>query len=669
MKSTGPSPIQIIIKLALQWWWLLAISVALGGGTGYFIRAKQPDVYYARASVLFGTSFTSTQTVSSLQELNDMISIYSGLVRQPIILTPVIEKLNLNMSVDELNRHMTVTEVEKLPLLNISIASTDAASAANIANAVAQEMIDQSPTEHVSDAMKFRNQQLSDLSAQINNLKAQYDKAVAAGANLTSSYDIAQNFQEQTNTLATMRELQQLYANMGQSAGDQGNLVMSIFEPAAASTAFVVSSSIVSVLLSAAAGLILAIVTIILIWFFDDRLQWNDDLERVEDINVIGPLGLIPRNKLPLYADNMPDTIEVEVLRQLRAKLVLATNNAQPKVVVLTSYDSGDGKSVTSANLALVTAESGLRTLLIDGDMRKGNLHEFFGLPNVMGISDILTGRDDLNLLLSRALLDSNIDNLTLLTAGRATSNPAALLGRPRFGELIQILRGQFDAIVVDSVPTIGGPDAAFLAEHSDGVVIVVHAQRTTRRKLHLTVQSLQQGANSKVNIYGVVFNRIALQLTSTYHQPYYRRNLAINRDTLNKEMITASKHPGFSGRNTNVIVDPNGIRLYSVAAASVQLGISKETLQEWVNSGHIKSEKQSRRSWISETEISNFLDRLPRHEIPVDPKVSQSQTPRKNTTGKLSSGKLRDLMGGRDALLASARDNDPKSDDDISLS
>lgn len=94
---------------------------------------------------------------------------------------------------------------------------------------------------------------------------------------------------------------------------------------------------------------------------------------------------MIPRNKLPLYVHSMPGSIEAEVLRQLRAKLVLATDGAQPKVVTVTSYDSGDGKSVTSANLALATANSGLRTLLIDGDIRKGNLQQILWLTECHG--------------------------------------------------------------------------------------------------------------------------------------------------------------------------------------------------------------------------------------------------------------------------------------------
>lgn len=655
MNSTT-SPFTIILRLFLKWWWLIAIAVAIGGGVGYFVRSKQPNIYVAKATVIFGQFFQSTGQQQSFVEVRQIITTYGDLVRTAKVLQPVIDNLQLPFTVEDFNIRIEVSEEPNLPLLNISVSDTSADNAVNIANAVVQSLIDNGPNSSVSQDEEFLRGQLRQIQAQITQLQAEYDDLIANGATLTSAFEIAQNDARIQGTLATLQSVRTLYSGLSASMSTTGNL-LSIFSAASVKNIAVVTGSFLSVILAAVGGLILSILTIILIAYFDDRLQWQDNLEQIDGVRVIGPLGMIPRNKLPLYVANMPGTIEAEVLRQLRAKLVLATDGAQPKVVTITSYDSGDGKSVTSSNLALVTAESGLRTLLVDGDIRKGNLHEFFGLPNVMGLSDILAGRDDLSLLLSRSLLDTNVENLTLLTAGRASTNPAVLLSKPRLGDLVKLLRDQFDAIVMDSVPSIGGPDSAFLAEHSDGVVIVVHGQRTTRRSLRRTLQTLQQGTNRAVNIYGIVFNRISLQLTSTYSRPYYRRDFAINPDKLNQEMLAAGKRPGLPSRNNNILIDPNGIRLYSIPAASVQLGISKDTLQEWIRKGSIKVEKRNRRDWISETEISELLERLPRHELPVD-SAAAGAVPRKNVTGKLSSGKLRDLLGGnRDALLASARD------------
>ncbi len=659
--NSSASPLTIVLRLLLKWWWLVAIAVAIGGGVGYFVRSKQPNVYVAKTVVLFGQFFYTSAQRQSLDEIRQQISTYTNLAHEPNVLQPVIDNLNLPLTVEDFNKRLNVAEEPDLPLLDISVSDTNADNAVNMANAVAQELINSGFGSQTTSDIAFRTQQLTQIQQQIVQLQAEYDSLIAKGATLVSAFEIAQNKAQIDATQNTLQAVRKLYSDMSASMPNTGN-VLTVFTPASVKAVSVVTGSFASVILAALGGLILSALTVILIGYFDDRLQWQDSLEQIEGVKVLGPLGVIPRNKLPLYVNTMPGTIESEVLRQLRAKLVLATDGAQPKVVTIASYDSGDGKSVTSANLALATAESGLRTLLIDGDIRKGNLHEFFGLPNVMGLSDILAGRDDIGILLSRALLDSKFDNLTLLTAGRASSNPAVLLSKPRFGELIRLLRGQFDAIVMDSVPSIGGPDSAFLAEHSDGVVIVVHGQRTTRRSLRRTLQTLRQGTNRGVNIYGVIFNRISLQLTSTYNQPYYRRNLAISPEKLDQEMINAGKRPALAGRNANVMIDASGTRLYSVAATSVQLGVSKETMQEWVRTGFIKAEKRNRREWISEIEISLLLERLPRHELPAG--NTQPSMPTKNATGKLSSGKLRDLLGGqRDALLASARDNNPTED------
>lgn len=648
----------VIWRLVLKWWWLILIAVALGGGVGYFIRSNQPDVYYARTTLLFGQSFSSiTQQTENFQAMGDLISIYTGLARRDKTLQPVIDKMNLGVSVDQLNQRLNITQVTDLPLMEVYVADTDPVRAADIANNLAQEIIDQSPNQVVSQDVEFRRQQARQLAQQITELQAAYNDLIAEGATFTSAFEIAQNRNETQATLETLQSVQQLYADMSAGLPETGNFIQ-IYEFATAQNTTVVSGSMLSVALAAAAGLLLAVGTIVLIAFLDDRLQWQENVNEIMDVKVLGPLGIVPTSKLPLYVSTSPDSVEGEALRQLRSKLVLAAGGAMPRILTVTSYDSGDGKSVTSANLALATAESGLRTLLIDGDMRKGNSHEFFRLPNVMGLSDILAGRDDIHLLLSRALLDSGHENLTILTCGRATTDPTALLSRPRFGAVLDVLKSQFDAIIIDSVPTIGGTDSAFLADRSDGLLIVLHGQRTTLRGLKRTLLSLRQGHD--VTIYGLVFNRVALQVTGSYSQPYYRRTLAISPEKLSEEMLKASNKPGLFRRNKHIRVAADGRRYFSIEAASVQLGVSEAIMKEWIKSGYIKTERSRRKDWIADVEISQLLDRLPRYEYDVQSGYQES-TVSKRPAGTRTSGKIRELLGGqREAMLAAARESSP---------
>ncbi|MBL8162734.1 MAG: polysaccharide biosynthesis tyrosine autokinase [Anaerolineae bacterium] len=659
------SPLQIVFKLVLKWWWLMLIAVALGAGVGYLIRTSQPNLYFARATIWFGGDVENTiANVDAFEQINALVTIYSGLARRENILEPVINRLNLGISVPQLQERMYTSADLTLPLMEIVVADTDPVRAAEIANAIAQQLIENSPTERESEETAFKRQQLRDLASQIQTLNTQYETDVAAGADLTNAFQIAQNLQQRNATLATIRELQSLYAELSMGLGSSVNSLV-LYDAATAENALVVQGSAMSIILSGVAGLAVSIATIVLIAFLDDRLQWHEGLEFVHGVKVLGPLGVIPRNKLPLYIETMPDTIESEMLRQLRAKLVLAAGGEPPRLVTVTSYDSGDGKTVTSANLALASARSGLRTLLIDGDIRKGDIHEVFRLPNVMGLTDIVSSRENVDLLLSRALLESGYDNLTVLTSGRSTADPSALVSSPRFAAVIESLKMRFDTVIMDSVPTIGGPDSAFMAELSDGVVIVIHGQRTTEKSFKRTLQTIQQGRN--VNIFGMVFNRIPLQVTSSYSKPYYRRTLTISPDKLSKELLSAGKKRSLVAFNRNVMVDKNGDRLYSMAAAALQLGITEKGLRYWLDSGQLTSERRGLRRWVRESEIGLLLEKLPRYESAQNGMTEQSvksdglRTPNGSHAGSLP-------LGAREALLASARtapDDKPEVADD----
>ncbi|MBI5669542.1 MAG: polysaccharide biosynthesis tyrosine autokinase [Chloroflexi bacterium] len=607
------SPIAAILKLLVRWWWLVALSVALGVGVGFLVRTNQPNIYVATTRVLFGQNLAggSTTSVSSLQELRDLITIYSGLVRLPTILQPVIDDLGLGINVDQLNYMMSINVISDLPILEIKIADTQQGRAADIANRIAQELIRQSPTEQVSQETTFKREQLANIQKQIEELQKQYDANIAQGGTLTSAFEIAQNLQERAALLENLQQLRTTYAEMSAGLADRVQFLR-IFEFARPENTAVITSSMISVILAGAGGLVLSLTTIVLLAYFDDRLTWQEGQEIVDGVKVLGPLGKVPKQHLPLYLITIPQAVESEVMRQLRAKLVLAAGGVVPRVLTVTSYDSGDGKTVTSSNLALAFAQAGQRTLLIDGDLRKGNLHEIFHLPNVMGLSDVLASHDDLAALLSRALLESGYDHLTILTSGRSTADAAALLSGPRFCQLIDLLKSQFDVLIMDSVPTVGGPDSAFMAEVSEGVLIIADSRRTTGKALQRTLHALQQAR--RVNIYGIAFNRVYLQVSSTYNRPYYRRTIGISPERMNRELRNAGKR----GLNLNrhILTDHSGERLYSMKAAAIQLGISEDTLKDWIKVGYISAVRRWPRQWVRESDMQSLLERLPRRLV-----------------------------------------------------
>jgi hypothetical protein len=215
---------------------------------------------------------------------------------------------------------------------------------------------------------------------------------------------------------------------------------------------------------------------------------------------------------------------------------------------------------------------------------------------------------------------------------------------------------------VIDSVPAIGGPDTAFLAECSDGVVIVVHAQRTTQAALRRTLQMLQQGQN--IRIFGLVLNRIRLQVSSGYGYgySYYRHTQGLTSEVLNKELLNTQKRGLFS--RPNISYNSHGERLYSLRACAVRLGTSTKTVEEWLRVGYLKAEKRRGRVWVKESEIDALLNRLPRQHIDLQPEPEDKTHAATNGDGRGDTTDVTSLLREqRQALLDYVREPTPPDD------
>ncbi|GIL08831.1 MAG: hypothetical protein BroJett033_3420 [Chloroflexota bacterium] len=619
------------------------VAVALGVGVGFFVRTGQPDIYSAKATVLIGQDVREGNFAGPNYSLTQA---YSVLVRRSTVLQPVIDDLQLGVTPEGLNEMLEINMNLQASLLEIVALDTEPERAALIANRIAQELVNQSRGASVTEDQAFVSAQLADIQQQITQLQERDDALQTEANSLTSAFELSQNLAEREQIRTAIQELRTMYTGLSQSAsGGRGQVTL--FEQAVPSFWPVASNSTLDLILAGAAGGLLAIITIVLITFFDNRLQWSEGEDTtVQGQRVLGPLGIVPANKLPLYMDTMPSSVEAEALRQLRSKIMIQGDGAHPRVITITSYDSGDGKTLTTANLALAFAQSGLRTLVLDGDLRKGDLHELFRLPNVRGLSDLLAAREPLEQALPQHILASGFEGLSLLTCGRDTNDPAGLLSKPRFAQLIHLLTQQYDLLVLDSVPTIGGHDAVFLAEMSDGVVIVVGARRTTQSALRRTIANLQAGAD--VQIMGVVFNRVRLQVTSKYSSSYYYRSPAgVSPERLNRELANASRR-GLRLR-PNVITDRSGERLYSPAAAAARLGVRERTVKTWISSGYLKGQRGLLRTWVREHDLNALLDSLPVQDPPA-PAAADSAPPAQPPNG--ASHLPDQLREQREALL-----------------
>jgi capsular exopolysaccharide synthesis family protein len=196
-----------------------------------------------------------------------------------------------------------------------------------------------------------------------------------------------------------------------------------------------------------------------------------------------------------------PSGAASEAYRGLRTNLLYAQVDAPPKVILVTSPGSREGKSTICANLGATLAQSDRATLVIDCDLRGPTLHRIFGLDDSPNLLDVLAREDGLG-----EVWQEPLPKLKVVTGGPTPPNPAELLGSRRFSELLGRASRAFDHVLLDAPPVEFVSDAAILATQADGVLLAMDAQKTRKVALRRTVRDLQLvGAN----VLGVVVNNV----------------------------------------------------------------------------------------------------------------------------------------------------------------
>ena len=190
-----------------------------------------------------------------------------------------------------------------------------------------------------------------------------------------------------------------------------------------------------------------------------------------------------------------------EAYRALRTNLLYARVDSPPKVVVITSGNTREGKTTTCANLGVVLAQANKDTLLLDCDLRTPSLHKVFALNNGRGITDVLTGEYDF-----QEILQEPVPGLAVMTAGHLPPQPAELLSSQRFTEFLSLLRRDFEYVLLDSPPVGLVSDPLVLAAEADGVLLVIDAQKSRKVTVRRAMRSLE-GVGAK--ILGTVVNNI----------------------------------------------------------------------------------------------------------------------------------------------------------------
>jgi len=244
------------------------------------------------------------------------------------------------------------------------------------------------------------------------------------------------------------------------------------------------------------AGLALGVAIAFLRERLDDSLRGRVDLEANLGAPVLAVIPKVPgwRNKheARLVTREQPKSAVAETYRTLRTSISFISAQRGLKAIMVTSPASGEGKTTTAANLALVLADAGRRVVLVSADLRKPRIHRFFGLQNEIGLSSVLAGEAQP----WEAILDPGVENLRVLLSGPVPSRPAELIQSEQMRDVMAGLREVADYVIIDTAPILLVADSLAMAPLVDGVLFVADSAMTSRSAVaHAREQLDQVGA------------------------------------------------------------------------------------------------------------------------------------------------------------------------------
>lgn len=363
------------------------------------------------------------------------------------------------------------------------------------------------------------------LKKQINTLTAilseESEKAQEASRRL-AEYDGIRSKIQLAESLATRISTMLDQVKIGKEVPVE---TISILEPATVAKADN-SGFTKNILIGCFIGVVFGIGILFLLDRFDDRPISFTELQEHFDEMV---LGQIPQEATRGHGKLLPLTVNdnryayAEAHRNLRSSLIfMAIEGARPRTIVITSAVPGEGKSSVAVNLAITMAFSGSRVLLIDADMRKGTVHEYFEIQDRPGLSDVLAGQARWD----HVIQETHVPKLWVMPHGSFPPNPGELLLTGADG-LLKEIYDQFDFILFDSAPVLAADDTASLAPKVDGTLFVIRAAYTSTRLARNALELLYQ---RQVNVMGIVFNSVetkSREYNYFKYPEYYSKNVA----------------------------------------------------------------------------------------------------------------------------------------------
>ena len=595
-------------SVLLQWSWLLILLAALAGGTAYYISDRSTRIYQSSALVMLnGAPGYQSDPYSASVVGQQLGATYAKVITTQPVLDGVAKKLGFPKFPSTVS--IQVTPDPNAGLLTVSVTDIDPGRAALIANTLVSVFADQIQADQVSryadsksslqDQMSSLTQKIQSTTSAITALNTQIQETnnalTSVNAEIQTKTSIVNNatnatiklqqldaatlaadqaiivadqakhdqlnitlaqYQPQLTQLqTTLSQYQQSYNSLFQSyqsvllAEAQATSTLVIKNPAVPNGYPIAPQPMRSAMLAAVVGLMVAAGIIFLVEFLDDTIRDPQEITRRWGIPV---LGLIVSYKSSageaLVTVRHPRSPISEAFRSLRTNLQFAGIETPLRTLLVTSPSPSDGKTTIVANLASVIAQSGRNVVILDADLRRPRIHKMFQLSNRVGLTDQFIRTQD---RFDGSLKSTEVANLHAITSGNLPPNPSELLSSARMSEIFKLLSDQFNTVIVDSPPTLLVTDAMVLAQHVDGVLLVVKPSVTKWAALR---QAIEQFHHVKAKLLGIVVNDVNIGRSRYYYyRGYYKQKYGKGYHYAENDAPELVKEPKSSEDDSNV--------------------------------------------------------------------------------------------------------------------
>jgi non-specific protein-tyrosine kinase len=475
VRDSNPVDLRDFGSLLWRRKWTLVAAVAAVVGASLLVSMLQTPVYEAKASVLVeappGEASQSGPNMATERRVGASLAVAK------IALTA----LHLPGPPDKLLPGVSVEVPVDTEILDITYSDPNPQMAQRKAEAFAQAYLQFRQKKLVEDVLAAGRSLDDQIRILTGELAVIQEKEAAATDRRERGLLVAQAtlYTQQINNLSLKRA--NLTPTQEVSPG-------SILADAMIPTAPARPNPAVNGLIGGLLGLVLGVGAALLRDYLDDHVRGAEDLESqfgapvLSAVPPVRPLrGSASEELVTLQS---PNSAAAEAFRYLRANFVVAAASCSAKVVLVTSPGEQDGKTLTTANLAVLLARAGSGVILLSADVRRPQLDQLFGVSGRPGFSDALTdgiappGEEIMERILSVA------QNLSILPMGSAPSNPIEFLGSSEMRELVQVLGQLTDYVLIDAAPLLPAADAAALIPACDAVVVVADARSATRPNL-----------------------------------------------------------------------------------------------------------------------------------------------------------------------------------------